>query len=116
MATQTNECGRSQPAKRTHRLSSWTFKSRDRTEREAPRDDRHSFIPQTLSALDELDPAVVSGLNLVPCKTVEDVLKKAVVSPLEVSQLNAQSESKADHFSHPPIGIQSGIGARCEKA
>lgn len=49
MTAQTNECGRSQPAKLTRRLSSWTFKSRDRTEREAPRDDSHSFIPQTLT-------------------------------------------------------------------
>ncbi len=61
---------------------------------------RDVLIPEdNMRSLDELDPTVREGLNFIPCRTVADVLRHALVSPvLKSEQPHAKSE-KADTFT-----------------
>ncbi len=61
---------------------------------------RDILIPEdNMRSLDELDSAVLEGLNFIPCRTVADVLKHALVSPVLKSELSIAREEDTDSFT-----------------
>ena len=78
---------------------------------------RDVLIPEdNMRDIPELDSAVIKGLNFIPCRRAEDVLRHALRQPLEAKpQSSAESEQKSE-FIAPHIPTERAIPARCEEA
>ena len=76
---------------------------------------RDVLIPEdNMRNLEELDAAVINGLNLIPCKTVQDVLRHAL-RPVAI-QPRTEKATKTDEIFIPAhsIGAEKSVPARCE--
>ena len=75
------------------------------------------LIPEdNMRNLEELDTAVLSGLNFIPCRTADDVLRHALRQPLEVKAPPAERHEQKGEFIAPHIPTEITVPARCEEA
>ncbi len=78
---------------------------------------RDVLIPEdNMKNLDDLDRAVIEGLNFIPCSTVADVLSRALVRPLSAKAPQKNEESAQISFEGAHISAEHTVGARCDKA
>ena len=77
---------------------------------------RDVLIPEdNMRNLEDLDKAVIEGLNFIPCRNADDVLKHALCHPLEATACSCEKNEGKD-FIPPHIHAEKSIPARCEKA
>jgi ATP-dependent Lon protease len=76
---------------------------------------RDVLIPEdNMRELHELDKAVIEGLNFIPCRKIDDVLRNALCPALKASTEGVKSENKSD-FVAPHIHAEHSIPARADK-
>jgi ATP-dependent Lon protease len=76
---------------------------------------RDVLIPEdNMRNLEELDSAVIKGLNFIPCRTAADVLKNALAPSLCSTDAKAERRENTAEFIAAPAISQS-IPARCKK-
>ena len=74
------------------------------------------LIPEdNMRNLEELDSAVLDGLNLIGCKTVTDVLRHALVPTLNASEAERQTHEGKEIFSQVITDAHATVGVRCEE-
>ena len=76
---------------------------------------RDVLIPEdNMRNLHELDKAVLEGLNFIPCKTVADVLRHALVHQLTANTENVKGEDQKSGFVAPRIHTEHSVPARAQ--
>ena len=77
---------------------------------------RDVLIPEdNMRNIDELDKAVIEGLNFIPCRNVGDVLRNALVKTAP-SVKRTEAQESEQRFDPPCVRPEAGVGARCDKA
>ena len=77
---------------------------------------RDVLIPEdNMRNIDELDKAVIEGLNFIPCRSVSDVLEVALVKTAPAVK-RAEVQESEQSFDTPCVRHEVGVGARCDKA
>ncbi len=64
--------------------------------------------------IEELDVAVIKGLNFIPCSTAQDVLKHALVRTLEAKAPKTVAREEKGDFSPTHIRAEQTVPARCD--
>jgi ATP-dependent Lon protease len=78
---------------------------------------RDVLIPEdNMKNLDDLDRAVIDGLNFIPCSSVADVLRHALVRPLSANAAQRKEEGAQISFDGAHVSAEHPVGARCDKA
>ena len=77
---------------------------------------RDVLIPEdNMRNLDELDKAVLEGLNFIPCRKISDVLRHALCTELTGSVSGTKAEEKKSEFVAPRAHTEHTVPARAEK-
>lgn len=77
---------------------------------------RDVLIPEdNMRNIDELDKAVIEGLNFIPCRSVSDVLEVALVKTAPAVK-RAEVQESEQSFDPACVRHEVGVGARCDKA
>ena len=77
---------------------------------------RDVLIPEdNMRDIPELDSAVIKGLNFIPCRKAEDVLRHALRQPLEAKPQSAVELDQKSEFISSAIRTDAGVPARCKE-
>jgi len=77
---------------------------------------RDVLIPEdNMRNLEELDSAVLEGLNLIGCKTVSEVLRHALVPTLNATETEKEKNEETKIFSQVITDTPATVSVRCEK-
>ena len=76
---------------------------------------RDVLIPEdNMRNLEELDSAVIKGLNFIPCRTASDVLKNALVPSLSSTDAKAEAIEATSEFV-VASSVNHSVPARCKE-